>query len=365
MISISLCMIVKNEEDVITRCLDSVKDIVDEIIIVDTGSNDSTVEKVKQYGAKVYEFEWVDDFAKARNYSFSKATKDYILWLDADDVMRPDDVEKFKELKSNLDRSVDSVTMKYILGLDENNNATSSLRRNRLVKREKNFIWIGKIHEYLNVYGNIRNCDISVVHMKNKPHTDRNLKIFKKMIEEKVPFSTRDIFYYANELYYNDYKEEASIQYKKFLDTNDGWVEDIKTACSNLSEYYYSIGDKENELKYIFKSFEYDVPRSDFCCRLGYKFLNENNINSAIFWYLSAISNKPSEDNLGLVSHHTYTWLPLLQLCVCYSKINKFEEANIFNEKAAKYVPDHPSVKHNREFLKGKLKELEESNNQN
>ena len=92
MVEISLCMIVKNEEDVIGRCLECVKEVVDEIIIVDTGSTDSTVEIAKEYTNKIYNFEWVDDFAKARNYSFSKATKDYIMWLDADDIILEKDL---------------------------------------------------------------------------------------------------------------------------------------------------------------------------------------------------------------------------------------------------------------------------------
>ena len=93
---ISLCMIVKDEQDVIERCLESVKDVVDEIIIVDTGSTDKTKQIVSKYTDKIYDFEWVNDFAKARNYSFSKATKDYILWLDADDVILKEVDREFK-----------------------------------------------------------------------------------------------------------------------------------------------------------------------------------------------------------------------------------------------------------------------------
>ena len=93
MITISLCMIVKNEQDTLPRCLDSVQGLIDEIVIVDTGSTDRTVEIAKTYTDRVETFPWCDDFAAARNFSFSLARKEYCLWLDADDVFLPDDRE--------------------------------------------------------------------------------------------------------------------------------------------------------------------------------------------------------------------------------------------------------------------------------
>ncbi len=78
MITISLCMIVKNEEDVLARCLDCVQNLVDEIIIVDTGSTDRTKEIARRYTTRIIDFPWNDDFSAARNLSFSHATMDYI-----------------------------------------------------------------------------------------------------------------------------------------------------------------------------------------------------------------------------------------------------------------------------------------------
>ena len=109
MITISLCMIVKNEEDTLARCLDSVRGVVDEIVIVDTGSTDRTKEVAGTYTDKIFDFVWIDDFSAARNYSYSQATMDYILWLDADDVLLPEDRVKFLNLKETLNPSVDAV----------------------------------------------------------------------------------------------------------------------------------------------------------------------------------------------------------------------------------------------------------------
>lgn len=130
---------------------------------------------------------------------------DYILWLDADDVLEKEDQEKLKLLKENLNNTVDVISMMYVLSTDENNNPVVSLRRNRIVKRKNNYIWIGKVHEYLEVYGNILSVDIAVRHLKDKEYTDRNLKIFRKMALENQEFSPRDLFYYGNELYDNEY----------------------------------------------------------------------------------------------------------------------------------------------------------------
>ena len=100
MITISLCMIVKNEEKVLRRCLDSVADLVEELVIVDTGSTDATKQIAAGYAnAKVYDFEWVDDFSAARNFAFSKATQEYIYSADADEVLDEENRERFRLLK--------------------------------------------------------------------------------------------------------------------------------------------------------------------------------------------------------------------------------------------------------------------------
>ena len=78
MVTITLCMIVKNEEKVLERCLESIRDLMDEIIIVDTGSTDRTKEIAAKYTDQIFDFEWINDFSAARNFAFSRATCDYI-----------------------------------------------------------------------------------------------------------------------------------------------------------------------------------------------------------------------------------------------------------------------------------------------
>jgi GT2 family glycosyltransferase/tetratricopeptide (TPR) repeat protein len=99
--SLSLCMIVKNEEKYLPRCLESLKSMVDEIIVVDTGSTDATREVAEIFGARVFDYQWNDDFAAARNYSLDQASCDWILIMDADEVISERDHDRFLQLIKN------------------------------------------------------------------------------------------------------------------------------------------------------------------------------------------------------------------------------------------------------------------------
>jgi tetratricopeptide (TPR) repeat protein len=96
--SVSLCMIIKNEEEHLARCLHSAKPVVSEMIVVDTGSTDRSKEIAKAFGARVFEIAWEDDFSIARNFSLSKASGDWIFVLDADEMVSPKDYDKFRAL---------------------------------------------------------------------------------------------------------------------------------------------------------------------------------------------------------------------------------------------------------------------------
>ena len=98
---ISLSMIVKNEEEQLPGCLDSVKDAIDEIIVVDTGSTDRTKEIAKEYGAKVYDFEWKDDFAAARNESIKRCSGEWILYMDADERLTEESAKVIRDTVAN------------------------------------------------------------------------------------------------------------------------------------------------------------------------------------------------------------------------------------------------------------------------
>ena len=181
MATISLCMIVKDEQAVLGRCLDSVQGIADEIIVVDTGSADRTKEIAAAYG-QVQDFEWCDDFSAARNFSFAQASMDYILWLDADDVIEPEDREKFLQLKSELDGTADMVMLPYHTAFDAQGKAVFTYYRERLLRREAGFRWQGAVHECITPSGSVVYGEAAVSHHKEKAgERGRNLRIYQRM----------------------------------------------------------------------------------------------------------------------------------------------------------------------------------------
>lgn len=354
MITISLCMIVKNEEAVIGRCLDSVHELVDEINIVDTGSTDRTKEIVRQYTDRIFDFTWIDDFAAARNFSFQQATKQYVLWLDADDVFTKENQEKLKHLKQTLNQEIDAVSMKYHLSFDEDGNVTSLLRRNRLVKNKNAYQWIGAVHEYLEVSGNLHESDIAVAHLPLHHDKDRNIKIYEQLISSGQTLSPRDTFYYANELLDHERFKEAAKYYERFLDSKLGWIEDNILACFKLADCYFVLNQTDQMLSSILRTFTYDLPRPEACCRMGYFFLERQENESAIYWYLQATLNE-NDKVISLQNPSFSTWLPHLQLCVLYDRLAQYETAFYHNECARKYKPQDPNILHNRAYLNEQL----------
>lgn len=345
-------MIVKNEEDTLERCLTSVDDLMDEIIIVDTGSTDKTIEVANKFKCKVFNFKWIDDFSAARNFAFSKASMDYILWLDADDVLLLEDRQKFKTLKKNIDNSVDSYSMIYNYGFDKHGNITFNFRRNRLVKRENNFLWNGVVHEYIDISGKVVDTDICITHKRIHDSGERNLQIYKTLIEKGQKLNTRDKYYYAQELFDHKFYNDAILNFKDFLTENDSWIEDRISACRKVSLCYYYLNQLQKCREFCFKTFEFNLPRAEECCRLGLTFLDQEKIEEAIFWYKIATQLKKPKNCWGYINDADWTWRPHLQLCICYYKIGDYDKAFKHNEIATKYNPEHKSIIYNSKFFK-------------
>jgi glycosyltransferase involved in cell wall biosynthesis len=351
MVTVSLCMIVKNEEETLAKCLESIKDCVDEIIIVDTGSTDKTKEIAYQYTDIIYNFEWINDFAAARNFAFSKATKDYQLWLDADDILTEKDQNAFMELKCSLSPDVDMVLMRYNYVVDHNNKPLYSFYRERLVKRANNYQWNDPVHEYIEYGGNYLMSEIAITHKKDVTFSDRNLKIYEDQLQKNIPFSPRSLFYYAKELRDHSRFEDALVYFKKFLESSKGSAGDSIDACVEIGKIYRKFEDPDQALKYYFQTFCFDVPKAEACCEIADVFKTKGDNNKAIYWYELILSLKRSKDYVAMTASACWDFIPAIELAVCYYNIGNIEQAIFYNELAGTIKEDHSSVLYNRNFF--------------
>ncbi|PEP87485.1 tetratricopeptide repeat-containing glycosyltransferase family 2 protein [Bacillus toyonensis] len=358
MITISLCMIVKNEEKVLERCLQSVKGIPDEIIIVDTGSTDRTKEIAEKWTPYVYDFKWIDDFSAARNESFRHATKDYILWLDADDVLLEKDKMALQSLKSSLHSEIDAVAMKYHAHFDNQGNVISSAYRFRLLKREKQYRWIGVVHEHIPITerDNTYQSTIVVTHQKENPKRSvRNLNIYEKYVARGGTLTSHDLFHYGRELASNHRYEEAVDIFHQFLDSPHVSDEMRLFIFNELASCYYFLQNIEQEHQITLQSLSYDMPQPVFCCRLGEHFLRQGKVEVAIFWYQLAIQI-PVSYSWSVDKNPFRTWLPHKQLGLCYEMKEEDRQALKYYQQVLEFLPDDPEAKQKIQYLQQKMK---------
>lgn len=354
MITISLCMIVKNEEDVLARCLNSVRPLVDEIIVVDTGSTDQTREIAESLADQVYDFTWTEDFAAARNFAFQQGSCDYLMWLDADDVIEEEERSRFLKLKKELPPAVNVVMMKYNTGFDDQGNVTFSYYRERLIKNHAGMEWKGAIHEVVEPQGQVVHWDCAVSHRKLHPtESDRNLRIFENQIRLGNSLDPRQQFYYGRELYYHKRYEDAVLVFSRFLREDQGWLENKIDACCHLAYCLYCLGHPEEALSALFLSFSYDLPRAEVCCDIGRHFFDRDKYPLAAHWYKQALLCQRDDSRGGFTSPDCYGYLPCIQLCVCSSRMGDQTAAVQWNEQAALFKPDSPAVLHNRSYFAG------------
>lgn len=221
---ISSCLIVKNEAENIVRCLESIKDISDEIIVVDTGSTDNTKEIALSYGAKIYDFEWNDNFSDARNFALSKANGDWIIFLDADEYF---DTKTQKTLslvlrRVNNNKAYDAVLFKMLHSEGYNGSIISMNPAVRVFRGKQGIRYVGAIHEQaLNknntLYAaNITDYSLIVYHTGYSSvllpeKVNRNLEILKKEIANNQ--ITNLTYYYMSSINNNLNNPEESIKY--------------------------------------------------------------------------------------------------------------------------------------------------------
>ncbi|MFH1760737.1 MAG: glycosyltransferase, partial [bacterium] len=262
---ISLCMIVKNEEKRLGSCLDSIKYAVEEIIVVDTGSSDKTVETARRYGAKVINSEWDDSFSAARNISLDHAGCQWILWTDADDIFPGESVKKILQIKNNKTDTCYGFRVKCSVDDDP---LGPVLNQIRMFPNSKKHRFRYRAHEQIlpSLQENgIKTLftDIIVTHTgydedSIKPKQVRNKRLIEMDIKE-YPDNPGILYGYANALldlndlqgaldyYMKVYKEAEKQDREKFMQEG---------AAFHAAAIFYKLGDLERSNEWLGKVFK-------------------------------------------------------------------------------------------------------------
>lgn len=308
MVEISLCMIVKNEEKVLARCLDSIVDLMDEIIIVDTGSTDQTKKIARQYTDQVYDFEWVQDFSAARNFAFSKATKEYIYTADADEVLDEENHRRFAELKQVLLPEIEMVQMKYGNQLSHGTAYNFDEEyRPKLFRRLREWTWIEPVHEQVRLDPVIFDSDIVITHKPHDNHAKRDFAVFQKYIREGKRLSKRLHHMYAMELYISGDEEdlaEAEPFFASAAVDPERSMDEVKEAACIVCRSARMRGDSHTLLKMSLKDLLTEGS-SEMCYELGEYFYARKDYDEAAMWYYNA-----AHETQSILNIHTSTDWP-------------------------------------------------------
>lgn len=346
--SLSVCLIVKNEQEVLARCLTCAEKFADEIVVVDTGSSDDTVKIAKGFTDKVFFFKWCDDFSAARNFAFEKAECDLLMWLDADDTVTDENCKKIVALKESFD-GYDMAFMPYAAAFD-NGTPTYVYNRERIFRRDGNYKFSGAVHEAVTPSGNILYSDAVIFHKKVKENEPmRNLRILQKQIALGVPLDDRQKFYYGRELLFNKMYLEAAAVLENFLNGN-GWFVNKAEACMNLYYAYKALND-ERALPSLLKSFLISPPCPQACCILGEYFTGKGEWDTAVYWYNAALTAPADENGGGFFNRDYCGFIPCMQLCVLYDKKGEYGRAEEYNERAGEIKPDNASYLSNKKYF--------------
>ncbi len=338
MTTISVCMIVKNEEKVLQRCLDSLKDLYDELIIVDTGSSDGTKAVAQKYTAKVYDFPWGNDFSAARNFACEKAECEYVYTADADEVMDEENRLRFLQLKQALLPEVEVVEMAYANQLSHNTTSNFDVEyRPKLFRRLRHFAFVDPIHEVLRTDPVVYRSNVVIRHCPTGDHSSRDLAIFADMVARGKVFSARLEMMYARELMivgkHADF-QAARPYFDRVRNDPSKPNEVLRRAACILS--WYAALEKNGELLLRYAAPELvGQPPAEICCALGNYYLTQDDEQQAADWYAAALSGAQPELIATAVGS-----VPLLGLAECFKRAGDTERAAYYREKAENWSPE-------------------------
>ena len=341
-------MIVRDEEANLASCLDSIKSVVDEIILVDTGSTDRTIEIAERYGAKVIKSEWKDDFSYSRNISLSAATSRWILWMDADDIMESTSLDEITKLKNGDEKAgyYFNIKNKTIGSFSDSFLQIRMFPNNPLIKFER------KIHEqvsislYKNGYELKPIQNISIVHTG---YVDQSKKVSKALRNRKI--IETEIDKYKNEPAFlssyadtfgmvNDWERAIEIwkQVIEIKGANESHPDIYIMMYVNIGMAYYTLKKYSEALHYCISGLIIDAKNIQLNYLSGMICFTSGSLKSSKEYFEAAI-NAPEIINTTPVGHKSLRLVSMVHLGHIARKNKDFASAHAWYDKVNSVYP--------------------------
>lgn len=337
MASISVCMIVKNEEKNLGPCLDCLKEIADEIVIVDTGSQDSTMEIAAGYTDRLFSFPWTGNFSEARNFAFSKASMEYVYSADADERIDQENQIKFKLLKNALLPEVEIVQMRYANQLERGGVYNFDQEpRPKLFRRLRSFRWVYPIHETVALEPVVFDSEIVIGHFPAERHASRDLAAFAGAAARER-LDKRLHHMYAMELFIAGEDDDFLRAEAVFRATLEDEARGYDEMCEARAVAARAARLRKEEALF-FKTILQGLvgsPSAELCCEIGAFYFDRADYEEAAVWYHTAAGGAQS-----ILDVHTSGDLPLLCLARCYEVMGDETEACFCRARAASWTPE-------------------------
>ena len=333
--NISLCMIVKDEEKFLPRCLESVKDHVDEIIIVDTGSTDSTIEIAKRYNAKIYHHAWENSFSKARNYSLKYATCDWILILDADEEVDREDAHKLKDVIKENDANMIYLP---VLNRPVGGKNFSISNSERLFKNHLGFCYDGIVHNALKYSGLTKKANIKIYHYGYNQGDEQMEKKFirtstllRKQIkndpQNPIPRHYLATSYLNRQI--NDECIREALEAIRLFEQQNSNVQPQLLTYYTASVAFYRKKDLANAEKYALKAIDFYADYVDAYCLLSSIYLIQKDQDKCIeatkkyLKLLRIIESNPTKALVIPYNNLQHDWLAHSRMAIVYYEQGK------------------------------------------
>lgn len=286
-------MIVRNEEQNLSECLDSVKNVVDEIIVIDTGSTDETVGIAESYGAQVEHFPWCDDFSKARNESIKYASGDWILWLDADERLLPESIPVLQDLLRPVKKP--TLYKVHIRNIKEDGRTYTLSDAHRLFSNHFGLEFTGRIHEQLvesaRVKGGLeRDTDVVLYHTgygltgeQKQEKFERNIALLQKMVKD----NPRDAYahYKIGQQYGLMDRLKPALEHYQLALKYESFTQQMRASLFNVvAETYLKLNELSAAREYADKSLRL-IPNQAAAYYIQYRIADaQKDWSSALDW---------------------------------------------------------------------------------